>query len=135
MGDLRLGVQGDHARLPMRLQGLARRLIVSGTPHQGVEAVAAGGEAVPGQVPPELGHQQLVAPLLHRRQVDIDAPLDVVGDVTLPPQVARPAVEDHRADQRVQVAVAPVGPLGGGREPEAVGGCDLADDAAVLGRR
>jgi len=44
-------------------------------------------------------------------------------------------VEDHWADERVQVVMTPIKALGGRRESETTGGRGLADNAAVLVRR
>src|SRR5262249_10077760 len=135
VGHFRFSIQGDHACLALRLQGLPGGLVVSGAPHQGLKAVATRGEAVAGHAPTGFGHQQPGTALLDWRQVNIDAPLPVVSNVALSPQVTREPVEDHRADERVQVMMAPIKTLGGCREPEATGSCYFADNTAVLSRR
>jgi hypothetical protein len=119
----------------MRLQGVPGGLIEAGATHQCPKDIAAALQAVARQVPLEFGHQQFVAPLLRRREVNEDAALDVVCNVTLAPQVARQPMEDHRTDQPVQVTMAPVEALRGGGQPETAGRRDFADNAPVLGGR
>ncbi len=131
--ELGAGVHGDEPRLVVRPQRTARLRVRAGAANQRGEQARSWAErgASRREIPAPLCHQLLVAHLFLGREIDVDTPLAVRGDMARGGQCGGVALVDDLTHKLHQLGVPAVRALHRRAQAQPPGRRTLRDDGAV----